>query len=260
MSTLHSRVEHSLIEQSQRKPTLAAYECVLRGIKHLRGYGPDDNERAALLFQQAIDLDPRYALAYAYRALAEVVLRDFGDAPEALSFASTAVELDSDDSRCQGILGAVHLYRGDFVSAERHYRRAIVLNPNDANAIASFGGLLCSLGRHDEGIDHIREAMRLNPYHPEWYWTHLGLALYVARRYADGAEAFGHVTRPEFWSLCFLAACLAQAGRMQEAAAAAARVRQRRLGFSLSDLNLPEWNSADAEHIIEGLRKAGLMD
>ncbi len=81
VSTLHSRVESSLMEQSQRKPTLAAYECVLRGIKHLRGYGPDDNRRAVELFQQAIDLDPDYALAYAYRAFADVILHDYGDAP-----------------------------------------------------------------------------------------------------------------------------------------------------------------------------------
>ena len=59
VSTLHSRVESSLLEQSRRKPTLAAYECLLRGIKHLRGYGPDDNKRAVELFQQAMELDPR---------------------------------------------------------------------------------------------------------------------------------------------------------------------------------------------------------
>ena len=71
------------VEQSRRKPTLAAYECVLRGIKHLRGYGPDDNRRAVELFQQAMDLDPDYALARAYRAFADVVLHGYGDAPDA---------------------------------------------------------------------------------------------------------------------------------------------------------------------------------
>jgi tetratricopeptide (TPR) repeat protein len=248
------------MEQSQRKPTLAAYECVLRGIKHLRGYGPDDNRRAAEFFQQAIDLDPGYALAHAYRALAEVILHDYGDVPEALSLASTAVELDAEDSRCHWILGAVLSYRGDVGAAERHHRRAIALNPNDANAVAAFGSLLASLGRHDEGIDRIRDAMRLNPYHPEWYWASLGLALYAARRYADGAEALGHVARPEYWGLCFLAACLAQSDRMEEAGAAAAKARQRRPEFSLANLRLPEWKDADAEHIIEGMRKAGLIE
>src|SRR4029434_9443654 len=84
VSTLYGRVEQSLLEQIRRKPTLAAYECVLRGVKHLRGYGADDNRRAAELFQQAIDLDPDYALAYAYRAFAEVTLHGYGDSPPAI--------------------------------------------------------------------------------------------------------------------------------------------------------------------------------
>ena len=80
ISTLHARVESALIEQSRRKPKLAAYECFLRGLKHLRGYGPDDNKRAVDLFQEAIDLDPDYALARAYRGFADVVLHGYSDA------------------------------------------------------------------------------------------------------------------------------------------------------------------------------------
>ena len=180
VSTLHNRVESSLLEQIRRKPTLAAYECVLRGIKHLRGYGPDDNRRAVELFQQAIDLDPDYALARAYRAFADVVLHGYGDAPDAvlaqaLSLAQTAIDLDAGDGRCHWILGAIHVYRGDWRNAEQHYQRAIALNPNDANAICSSGRMLARRGQLQEGIDRIREAMRLNPYHPEHYWQNLGL-------------------------------------------------------------------------------------
>ena len=58
VATLHNRVEKAALEESRRKPALAAYECVLRGIKHLRGLAPEDNRRASELFQQAMDLDP----------------------------------------------------------------------------------------------------------------------------------------------------------------------------------------------------------
>jgi adenylate cyclase len=145
-------------------------------------------------------------------------------------------------------------------ATERCYQRAIALNPNDANAIASIGGLLANLGRPEEGIDHIREAMRLNPYHPDWYWAQLGMALYTARRYADSAESLGHVTRPDYWILWVLAACLAQMGRMDEAATAAAEARQLRPDFSPAKLRLPQWKAADAQHIIEGMCKAELTD
>jgi TolB-like protein/Tfp pilus assembly protein PilF len=263
VSTLYSRVEHSLLEQSRRKPKLAAYECVLRGIKHLRGYGPDDNRRATELFRQAMELDPDYALARAYRAFADVVTHGYADAPDsvlaqALSLATSAVELDDGDGRCHWILGVVHVYRGELDSAERHYQRAIALNPNDANAIAGFGRHLAFLGRPEEGIDRIREAMRLNPYHPEWYWNQLGMVLYAARKYTDAVEAYARVTRPGFWVLCRLAGCYAQMGRMAEAVATADKARRLRPEFSVANLRMPMWSPAEAEHIKDGLHKAGL--
>ena len=265
VSTLHSRVENSVMERTRRKPTLAAYECVLRGIKHLRSYGPDDNRRAVELFQQAIDLDPDYALARAYRGLADVVLHGYQEAPadvvaQALALAATAVEMDNDDGRCHWILGVIHGARNDLDDEARHYQRAIALNPNDANAIAAYGALLAVFGRPEEGIDRIREAMRLNPYHPEWYWVDLGIVLYIARRYADAVEAYSHRTRPGSWVLARLAACYAQMGRMQEAAAAAAEVRKLRPDFSLAKLRRTGWNATDTEHILEGMRKAGLPE
>ena len=265
VSTLYTRVEHSLLEQSRRKPVLAAYECVLRGMKHLRGYGPDDNRRAVELFQQAVDLDPDYPLARAYRAFADVVLHGYADAPDAVlvqaqELAASAVELDDNDGRCHWLLSMIHGHRGDLEGEERHIRRAIALNPNDANSLCGSGVCLAAHGRPEEGIDRIREAMRLNPYHPEWYWVDLGIALYAARRYADAIEAFGHRTPPKYWILCRLAACYAQMGRTEEAAAAVAEVRRLRPDFSLSKVRLCSWKTAEAEHILEGMRKAGLPE
>jgi TolB-like protein/Flp pilus assembly protein TadD len=265
VSTLYSRVEHSLLEQSRRKPALAAYECVLRGVKHLRGYGPDDNQRAVQLFQQAMDLDPDYALARAYRAFADVVLHGYADAPDAVlaqakALAASAVELDDNDGRCHWLLSMIFGYCGDLDGEYRHIRRAIALNPNDANALCGSSVCLAAQGRADEGIDRVREAMRLNPYHPEWYWTDLGMTLYAARRYADAAEAFGHRALPGYWILSRLAACYAQLGRMEEAAAAAAEVRRLRPDFSLSKLRMHLWRTAEAEHILDGMRKAGLPE
>jgi TolB-like protein/Flp pilus assembly protein TadD len=264
VSTLHGRVESTLIEQSRRRPALAAYECVMRGVKHLRGYGPDDNRRAAELFQQALDLDPLYPLAHAYRAFTEVALHGYADAPpdvlrNAISMAAHAVELDNEDGRCHWLLGLIYVYC-DLDRAAYHHGRAIALNPNDANAIASLGLLLAFLGRAEEGIDRIREAMRLNPYHPDWYWSDLSAALYATRRYLEAVEVLRRIARPGYWQWCRLAACYAQLGRMDEAGAAAAEVRLLRPHFSAANLRIPYRNPADAEHVIDGLRKAGLAE
>ena len=264
VTTLYSRVEDSVAEQSRRKPTLAAYECLLRGIKHLRGYGPDDNKRALELFQRAMELDPGYALARAYRALADVVIHYY-DAPDtvlaqALSLASTAVDLDGGDSRCHWILGQIHRLSGDSRGAERHYRRAIALNPNDANAIAGFGRLLASVGQWDEAIDRVREAMRINPYHPDWYWNVLGTVLFSAGKYTDAVEALGRATQRGFWNRCLQAACLAQMERIDEAAAAMAEARRMRPDCSLARMRMRDFSPADSARFIDGLRKAGMPE
>jgi TolB-like protein len=265
ISTLHGRVESALLEQGRRKPKMAAYDCVLRGIKHLRGYAPGDNERAIELFQQAMDLDPDYALARAYRAFADVVAFGYEDTPPELlrraqEMATEAVRMDEHDGRCYWLLGLIHFYSGNLREEEQHYRRALALNPNDANALATLGAAMAGLGRHQEGIDHVRTAMRLNPYHPEWYWTTLGNIFYTAHRYEDSLEAYGHKSNRSYWVMSRFAACYAQLGRMEEAKAAAAEVIRLKPAFVIGELRRVSWGGVDTEHLREGMRKAGLPE
>lgn len=265
VTRLQAQVEHSLIEQSRRKPGLAAYECLLRGIRHLRGYAPDDNDRAIALFQQAIELDPDYGLAHAYRGFAEMVKHGYDNAPreillKAREMIASAVRMDEHEGRSHWLLSIVCAYLDDVKAEERHCLRALALNPNDANAMATYGSALAALGRHEEGLSHIREAMRLNPYHPEWYWISLGNIFYVMRRYEDALEAYSHRGSPGYWLLGRLAACHAQLGHAQEAAAAAAQVLRLKPDFSVAAVRRAGWSDADNRHIQEGLRKAGLPD
>lgn len=265
ITTLHSRVESSLLEQSRRKPALAAYECVLRGIKHLRGYGADDNQKAVELFQRAIDLDPDYALARAYRGFADLVINGYDATPKDILEKSRvmvqeAVNMEPDDARCRWILGNVYFCSGDTKAEEQQYLRALALNPNDANALASYGMVLVQHGHVEEGIDRIREAMRINPYHPEWYWVDLGSVLYMARRYGDAIEALKRKSQPETWVLSRLAASYAQLGRMDDAAQAAAEILRLKPEFTISKLRSASWGPEDLDHFREGMRKAGLPD
>ena len=265
VTTLHTRAEGSIVEQSRRKPALAAYECLLRGVRHLRAYGPDDNRLALELFREAVAVDPDYALAKAYLAFATVVDNGYDAAPPEVLEASRrmaegAVEVDPDDGRAHWLLGMICASCLDLASEERHYLRAMALNPNDANVRASYGVLLAALGRPEEGIDQIREAMRLNPYHPEWYWVDLGAALYAAKRYEDAIEAYRQRTRPLPWVLTHLAACYAQLGQMDEAAEMVAEVMRRKPDFSISKLRSGGWTPPDLAHLAEGMRKAGLPE
>src|SRR5690606_33592571 len=187
VATLPGRVEAASHDRVGRKPTdnLAAYECVLAGkILHHRST-PEDNAEATRLLERAIALDPKYAHAHAWLAcvLGQAWThgwcadRDatWGRVVEELQ---TALALDENDSDVHRILGAVNLVHGDHERAMYHQERALGLNPNNDLIVVQQGEFLTWLGRPEEGIEWIRRAMRLNPYHPERYWSHLGRAYF----------------------------------------------------------------------------------
>ncbi|MCV2868731.1 tetratricopeptide repeat protein [Defluviimonas sp. WL0002] len=265
ITTIHNRMEDTIVEQSRRNPSPAACECVLRGIKHLRGYAPDDNEKAAALFREALRLDPNHALAQAYLAFAEVVISGYDAAPRSLlvdckTRIEHALSLDPDDGKIRWLLASLHSYLREFEDERRHIERALEINPNDANARMTYGAILSDSGRPDEGIAMIREAMRLNPFHPEWYWLLLGDAFLSARRYEDAIEAYKRRTNLKVWALSRLASCYAHLGRDSETQETRRRILEQDPDFRISSLRRGYWSEAVIEDWIEGLRMAGLPE
>lgn len=265
IATLHDRAENSVTDRSKGTPSMAAYECTMRGIRHLRGYGPDDNDKALALFRQALKVDPNYPLALAYLAFAEVVVNNYDSAPRALlvdckTRIDQALAIDPDDGRIHWLLAGLHGYLREFDDEKRQLERALALNPNDANAKASYGSAIAALGQHEEGLRHIREAMRLNPFHPEWYWLELGAAFMAARRYEDAIEAYRRRTRPQVWVLSRLAICLAHLGRIGEAQEMARRILERNPAFRISTSRRGGWSDEDTAHQRAGMLLAGLPD
>jgi adenylate cyclase len=114
--------------------------------------------------------------------------------------------------RCHRILGGIYEVLRDFDRAEFHSERSIALNPNDAVATLWRAGLLRRLGRAEEGVDWVRKAMRLNPYHPNWYWSSLARMLHTARDYTEALAAYGRIAdRPSYYH-AYVAACHAELG------------------------------------------------
>jgi adenylate cyclase len=102
--------------------------------------------------------------------------------------------------------------------------------------------------------------MRLNPHHPERFWSHLGRAYFVAGRYAEAIEAFSRVTRPDHTLHAFLAATLAQLGDGTAAEAHAGKVLRLAPSFSVAShlSTLHYRHDSDREKHREALLKAGL--
>ncbi|MFL6819957.1 MAG: adenylate/guanylate cyclase domain-containing protein [Bradyrhizobium sp.] len=269
VATLPGRVEAATHDRAKRKPTdnMAAYECVLTAkVLHHRSIR-EDNAEAQRLLNRAIALDPNYAHAHAWKGcvLGQAWIYGWCEDRDA-TFQQVAAEmevalaLDDNDSDVHRILAAVSLNREEHDRAVYHQERALALNPNYDLVVVQQGELLTWLGRPEEGIDWIKKAMRLNPYHPERFWSHLGRACYCAEKYAEAAEAFSRITRPDYTHHAFLAATFAQMGNGIAAAAHAAEVLKREPKFSVAIyLNTQHYKrETDRKRHEAGLIVAGL--
>ena len=269
VATLPGRVEAAAQERVKRKrpENMAAYEYVLAGkVLHHRSTR-SDNAEALRMLDCAIALDPKYAHAHAWRAcvLGQTWVHGWCEDRDAtwnrvLEELGLALALDDNDSDVHRILAAVNVARGDLEQAAYHQQRGLSLNPNNDLIVVQQGEILTWLGQPEEGIEWIRKAMRLNPYHPERFWNHLGRAYYVARRYADAIDAFRRIGQPDYTHYAFLAAAYAWSGNQASAAAHAREVLTREPAFSTERYlgTLHYRNESDREHHRQGLLRAGL--
>jgi TolB-like protein/DNA-binding winged helix-turn-helix (wHTH) protein/Tfp pilus assembly protein PilF len=151
-----------------------AYEAYLEGRFFWNKRNKEAVKKSIEYFNQAIQLDPGYAAAYSGLADAYITtacgrpgglpLVDAG--PRAKAAALKAVELDESSAEAHAALGFVKAcYEWDRPGAENEYRRAIALNPNYATAHHWYAALLLGW-RDQEGLDQIREALRLDPVSP----------------------------------------------------------------------------------------------
>ncbi len=268
-ATLPGRVEAAAYQKISRSTTesMAAYELVLAAkVLHHRSTR-EDNHEALKTIERAIALDPNYAHAHAWRACIigqswvyswcadrDVALQEVNDTLK------IALALDDNDSDVHRVLAAVKLASGNHTEAEYHQQRAVSLNPNNDLIVVQQGELYTWLGNPEEGIKWIRNAMRLNPYHPERFWHHLGRALFAARRYDEAIDAFRRVSRPDASIHAFLAAASAMLG---DAGAAAAQVRSvlalnPRFSVETYLRTLHYLRDSDRQHHREALLKAAL--
>ncbi len=150
-----------------------AYQLYLRGRFYWNKRGEDAMRKSLEYFQQAIERDPTFALAYAGLADAYILLGAFEassgmpphDAlPKARAAALKALEID--ESLAEPHVSLAHIkyyYDRDWVAAEREYKRAIELNPNYPIAPLWYAVFLMSDGRFDEALAKARRAQELDP-------------------------------------------------------------------------------------------------
>ena len=156
--------------KKQGTENVEAYRFYLQGRYHALKSTPPEIRQGIAFYQQAIDSDPNYALAYAGMAQAFAALPITSDAkpdeafPQAKAAAEKALEIDADLAEAHIILGTVEFwFDWNWKDADNELKKAIALNPNNADAHRFYGVLLTVLGRSDEALNEMELARKLDP-------------------------------------------------------------------------------------------------
>jgi TolB-like protein/Flp pilus assembly protein TadD/predicted Ser/Thr protein kinase len=183
-----------------------AYQLYLKGLYNTKKFTKDGLQRGQHYFEQAITLDPNYAsaydgLVYNYAIAEDWVASPREVMPKAKAAAEKAVQLDDSFGDAHANVAYVRFfYEYNFPAAEKEFRRAIELSPNDVYAHSMFGWLLVATKRFDESIAEHERACTLDPLSGEanFLW---GQSLYYAHRYDQAIEQLRNTIdlAPDLW-------------------------------------------------------------
>jgi len=180
-----------------------AYQLYLKGRRETFKFNPEGMEKGLKYYQQAIQLDPDYALAHA--GLAEYHMIYYypaqGSGARAKEAARKALALDESLALAHSALGLVHeVYDWEWAQAEREYQQAIALSPGSASVHDWYGWYLAKIGRLEEAMAELKQAERLDPLSAHIY-TNLGRTFYFGQRYDQAIEQFLKALDldPNFW-------------------------------------------------------------
>ena len=241
VAVLPARIEAAAVEEVSRKGSnsLEAYDYLLRGKYYYHRHSREANQQAQLNFDHAIEADPRFATAYAWRActLGQAVLQGFRAATADLQqeirrFVETAARLDQNDTECNRIMCRMALIEGQFAKSEHHLERALAMNPNDPRLVAQRGINLTFLGDSRAAIPWLERAMRLDPFSADRYYLDLVRALFMAERATEAIAVLERTEPIHYEHYVWLAACNVAIG--EDAAAHQAGKRAVALRSELS--------------------------
>jgi adenylate cyclase len=220
VSTLAGRVEATQLARARKAPVerLESYDFLLRGKDHHHRFTSGDCATCIDMFSRAIEKDPTYAVAHAWLAcgLGQAMVWELDEHAKLVDRSQAAaergLELDENESECHRVLAQVFLTRGDLRRSLHHQERALFLNPNDDRSVCSMGEILTLAGRPKEAEEWVRQSLRLNPYHPQRYWTHLARALFHLERFDESLSVFDKIGRPRIDDLAYSVAASIRIG------------------------------------------------
>jgi len=186
-------------DQLARKATsdFNAFDYILKGISYKEQYKPETLVQAHECFNKAIELDPDSAEAWGWKSWVFLLERwlvsniDFEESlNQAFISAKKSIAIDAYSEIGHWSLAAAYLEQGDKSRGFSELEKALEINPNNPDLMVHKGSELCFVGKFDEGIELIYRSINFNKHYPQWYFWHLGLALFAGHRWQESIDAF----------------------------------------------------------------------
>jgi TolB-like protein len=265
----HGVLPHNMSEalRSKSPDQLSPYEALLRGFAHFLNVNAKEHAAARAGLERAVEQAPGHADCWAMLSMLykEEYAHGFNLRPDpigrAFAAARRAVEASPSDHLAHHALAAALFFRREFPAFRTAAQRAIALNPMDGFTLAYMGMLTAYTGDWEQGCALTEQARGLNPHHPGWYWFPSFFDAYRKKDYRGALDVALKIHMPGFWRANLaLAATNGQIGERKAAGNALQELLAIRPDFAvIAREELGKWWDAElVEHLIAGLRKAGL--
>jgi tetratricopeptide (TPR) repeat protein len=253
--------------RSRTPEQLSPYEALLRSFGYSQRATPEELAAGRAALELAVRKAPAFGDAWA--SLAILCVQDYGQGfnlqPDSLATglaaARRAVEVAPSNYMAHCGLAQALFFHKEFQSFRIAADRAAALNPNDGSCIALLGELTTYTGDSERGLALVGRAKQLNPHHPGWYWYADFYNAYQQSDYRGALNFALKVNLPGHWfQHVTVAAACGQLGETAAAAKALGDLLKLRPDFAATvrkDMD-KWWKPEYVEHLIDGLRKAGL--
>jgi TolB-like protein/Tfp pilus assembly protein PilF len=261
---LHSMSETVLAKSPEQ---LTPYQAVLLSFGYAERLTADERATAKASLERSVAQVPGYADAWAMLAMVHCDEYTLGTKPEgslldrALETARRAVKAGPSNHLAYQNLAYAYFLRREFGPCRNAAERTLALNSLDGSNVWFMGLLTAYTGEWDRGCALVDQAMRLNPHYPGKYRYPLVANAYRKADYADALNEALKLNMPDlFYTPLWVAAAAAQLGDKELAEKALRDLLRLKPNFDeIARENLGKWFQAElVEHIIDGLRKAGL--
>jgi TolB-like protein/Tfp pilus assembly protein PilF len=246
---------------------LTPYEAVLRSFAHFPRLCSEEHAAARAGLERAVEQAPSYADGWAMLSMLyrEEYTHGFNVRTDpvgrAHAAARRAVEAAPSNHLAYHALASAQFFRRELRVFRNSAEKAVALNPMDGFTAAYLGFLIAYAGDWDRGRALVERARHLNPHHPGWYWFASVFDAYRKSNYRAALDFALKVNMPGFWrTYLALATAYGQLGEQEAARNAVRELLALKPDFlAVARKELGKWWEPElVEHLVDGLRKAGM--